>query len=361
MLRLVVPDSSGRFDDLIQQAPQPDFAQTAAWARLKSVSWRPRHYLFEQDGAPLIAITVWLRKPPFFPWWLAYAPRGPILLQESAASQLPRFWDELRSELGQLGAFALKVDPAWTESERAEAMKATGFRPVISDHPFGGTQPRATFRLDIAGSEDEVMAAFPKKTRYSIRYPAKNGVEFRLGSREDIPYLMEALQDTSRRKRFLERRAEYYTRLLEEMGEDASLMLGFYEGQVVAAGITVVCGRIAWAVYGGMVRQHARLRGYYGLNWERMRWAKSRGAEVFDFFGVPVDRSEGAPLYGLYQFKKSFGGELVEFIGEYELPIRPFPYWIWHRFSPWAMRIWRAISARLRGRDLGDSATMDKA
>ena len=36
------------------------------------------------------------------------------------------------------------------------------------------------------------------------------------------------------------------------------------------------------------------------------------------------DISEDNPLYGLYRFKKRFGGDFVEFVGEYELPIKPF-------------------------------------
>lgn len=359
MLRRIGLEDSSQFDHLIQESPEPDFAQTAAWADLKSVSWKPLHYLYEQDGKPVIAITVWLRKPPFFPYALAYAPRGPVLLAGETEQYLQPFLTELRQELRRQGAFGLKLDPAWTEQGRAAILEQFGFQKVISDHPFGGTQPRLTFRLDISEDEEALLASLPKKTRYSVRYPEKNGVEFRLGTKDDIPLLMEALRDTSRRKKFLERGPEYYERLLDSMGDQASLMLALHEGQVVAAGITIVAGRIGWAVYGGMVREFANLRGYYGLNWRRMLWAKSRGAEVFDFFGVPVDYSEDSPLYGLYQFKKSFGGELIEFVGEYELPLRAFPFWLWRRFSPWALKLWRRLSGLLRGRKYRETTEAD--
>lgn len=349
MLQLIGPEASGHFDHLIGNSPEPDFAQTTAWATLKSVSWRPKHYLYErQSGQPLIAITVWLRRPPLFPYALAYAPRGPILLSEQAESALPDFWPELKRELVNQRAFALKIDPAWSATSRAEQMQSVGFLPVKSDHPFGGTQPRRTIRQDISPDEEELLAIIPKKIRYNIRYPEKNGVEYRLGTKADIPGLMDVLRDTSRRKRFIERGSEYYERLLLAMGENASLILGYHEDKVVAAGVTIVCGKIAWAVYGGMLREYAHLRAYYGLNWQRMLWAKSRGATTFDFFGVPMNLSEQSPLYGLYTFKKSFGGDLVEFIGEYELPILRLPYWFWNRFSPLALRLVRKLTKWLR-------------
>lgn len=348
MLRLLKPEETGYFDTLIANSTGPEFAQTAAWARFKSQSWRPRHYLFEKEGEPVIAITVWLRKIPLLPYSLAYAPRGPVLLTAAGEAYLPEFWAAMKAEIHRQGAFALKIDPAWTDQLLAEQLKLLGFKPVHSDHPFGGVQPRFTFRLDISAEPDELLASFPKKLRYNIRYPEKQGVVYHRGTKEEVAALVAVLEDTSRRKKFLGRSADYFERLLDVMGDQAALIIGTKDGQVVAASITIVCGRQAWAVYGGMMREYSQLRAYYGLNWERMLWAKSKGATSFDFSGVPVDRSESSPLYGLYQFKKSFGGELVEFIGEYELPVRPFLYWCWRTFAPTLMRTMKWLVARRR-------------
>lgn len=348
MLRLIKPDEAGYFDTLIANADGPEFAQTTAWGRFKSESWRPMHYIFANEKQPQIAITVWLRKTPVLPYYLAYAPRGPILLSTEAEDSLPEFWGELQSELRQQGAFALKIDPAWTSELLAEQLQILGFKQIHTDHPFGGIQPKFTFRLDIAAEPDELLASIPKKIRYNIRYPERNGVVYHQGTVDEVPALMEVLKDTSRRKKFTGREAPYYKRLLEVMGDQAALIIGTKDGQVVAASITIVCGKQAWAVYGGMMRSHGRLRAYYGLNWQRMLWAKSKGATSFDFSGVPVDQSEESPLYGLYQFKRSFGGDLVEFIGEYELPLRPLLFWGWQTFGPWAMRILPRLSARSR-------------
>lgn len=356
MLKLIGPEAFGHFDNLIRQSPEPDFPQLTAWAKLKP-NWRPLHYLFTPgEGEPTIAITVWLRKPPLFPYALGYAPRGPVLLRRASERDLPAFWAELKRELLRHGAFALKIDPPWTDVARAEQLRTQGFRPVQSNQPFGGTQPRRTIRQDISAEEEELLAQIPKKIRYNIRYPEKNGVEYRQGGKADIPGLMAVLRDTSRRKKFIERGPGYYAKLLDALGDDASLILGYHDGQVVAAGVTIVCGQIAWAVYGGMLREQAALRPYYGLNWHRMLWAKSRGATVFDFFGVPMDLAEDSPLYGLYTFKKSFGGELVELIGEYELPLRPLPYWFWNHLAPVAMGLLKRLVKLVRRGHADDEA-----
>ena len=50
-----------------------------------------------------------------------------------------------------------------------------------------------------------------------------------------------------------------------------------------------------------------------------IRWALETGSEIYDFRGVSGDLTPENPLYGLYLFKKGFGGELVEFCGEFEM------------------------------------------
>ncbi len=58
----------------------------------------------------------------------------------------------------------------------------------------------------------------------------------------------------------------------------------------------------------------------YLLQWEAMRWAKSKGAEEYDLWGVPDEdeitlesqfesRQDG--LWGVYRFKRGFGGKIL--------------------------------------------------
>ena len=57
----------------------------------------------------------------------------------------------------------------------------------------------------------------------------------------------------------------------------------------------------------------------YLLQWEAIRWAKEKGCTQYDLWGVPdeddetleanfTDRNDG--LWGVYRFKRGFGGEV---------------------------------------------------
>ena len=46
-------------------------------------------------------------------------------------------------------------------------------------------------------------------------------------------------------------------------------------------------------------------------------------------YGISSDLTEKDPMYGVYEFKKKFGGRVVELIGEYDLKIDSFFYYIY--------------------------------
>ena len=46
----------------------------------------------------------------------------------------------------------------------------------------------------------------------------------------------------------------------------------------------------------------------------------------YNFYGITGDFSKDNPLYGLYLFKKSFGGHVVELLVEYDIVMSPFWY-----------------------------------
>ena len=57
-------------------------------------------------------------------------------------------------------------------------------------------------------------------------------------------------------------------------------------------------------------------------------WAVENKCHYYDLMGVPGNiEDENNPIYGLYRFKKGFGGEMWEFVGEFDMVYKPF--WNW--------------------------------
>ena len=64
----------------------------------------------------------------------------------------------------------------------------------------------------------------------------------------------------------------------------------------------------------------------YLLQWEGIKYAISKGKDIYDFRGVSGVLDENHPQYGLYRFKKGFDAEFTEFIGEIYLNFKPLVY-----------------------------------
>lgn len=61
----------------------------------------------------------------------------------------------------------------------------------------------------------------------------------------------------------------------------------------------------------------------YLMQWEMIRWALAGGCTVYDFGAVPHFLEPGHPAYGIYRFKKGFGGRVAEWAGEFDWVYRP--------------------------------------
>ncbi len=336
--RLITAAEAGRFDDFIRSAAGGHLFQSYMWGELKKTAWQPLRAVLEEEGRIAAAASILKRKIPLGQRTIFYLPRGPVPLDWNNATVLRELFSGIRNLAEEHRAVLIKIDPCLTEKQTAPAaaLSRIGFRPAPGEHDFGGLQPRYTFRLDLSGDPEEIMDRFPKKIRYKIRYGPARGLEFFSPGEEGLPEFIRLMEKTAKRGGFVGRKPDYYRRLFAILGPEGviRLTLGRFGGEVIVAGITFAFGGKAWAVYGSQSDRYRNLYAYHALIWERIRWAKSRGARWFDFYGVPGEVGEAHPLYGIYHFKKSFGGEFHAFIGEQDLALSRAYYWIWRRLFP---------------------------
>jgi lipid II:glycine glycyltransferase (peptidoglycan interpeptide bridge formation enzyme) len=88
-------------------------------------------------------------------------------------------------------------------------------------------------------------------------------------------------------------------------------------------------------LYGASTDEERNRMPTYLLQWEAMRWAKARGAEEYDLWGVPDEdeatleanfetRHDG--LWGVYRFKRGFGGKVNQAAGPLDTVYHPLLY-----------------------------------
>ncbi len=311
------------YEDFIKSSPKCHFMQSDAWARVKD-NWIHERAVVERDGDVRGYMSILIRKMPLG-GALMYSPRGPVC-DVHDRDTLKALMDEAERIAKKYNAYAFKLDPDVPSSDTAfaESMQSLGFKLNDTGKDFEGIQPRYVFRLHIEGkTADEVFGGFASKWRYNIRLAERSGVHITLGTRDDIEAFHAIMRETGDRDGFIIRTPDYFTKMFDELGEHLRLYLAHYNGQLIGGTIAIAYGDKVWYLYGASSNAHRNVMPNYLLQWAMIRWAVELGCRVYDFRGVSGDTSPENPLYGLFRFKKGFGGEFTEFVGELEKTYRP--------------------------------------
>ena len=115
-------------------------------------------------------------------------------------------------------------------------------------------------------------------------------------------------------------------RLENQLAKIKNLKKEHGEKALLGGILFLIYGNEVLSLYGGSLKNLMQFQSAYTLHFEGVKYAVEKGYDRYNFYGITGDFSTSNPLYGLYLFKKSFGGHVVELIGEFDLVISKFWY-----------------------------------
>lgn len=284
--------------------------QTSGWGVFKEAfGWQAVHVIAGEAGAQIL-----IRKLPLG-FSLAYIPKGPV------GQVQDMLWSEVETLSRTHRAVFLRVEPdSWQpdgESERPESFLA-GTHAV---------QPQRTILINLEGEEEALLARMKQKTRYNIRLAERRGVRVRPSDRVDLFYEMMTI--TGSRENFGVHSQAYYQKVYEIFHPIGAceLLVAEYEAELLAGLMVFQHQGRAWYFYGASTEAYRNLMPTYLLQWEAIRWARAKGCRTYDLWGVPdedetilenefTSRSDG--LWGVYRFKRGFGGRVTRSAGPWD-------------------------------------------
>lgn len=353
MIRQASNEEIAEWDELVLANPDGGHIyQSYEWGEFKSsFGWRPLRLIFEHDKSK-IAVQLIAKSVPGM-GTIYYCPKGPGLSSDTKSSQkvattikafTKQIADFLRAH--DSSAMLLKVEPEIEEG-------SFSFKQFGYDKAKGDLQFKATIIVDIDADEEALLAGFKQKTRYNIRLAEKRGVKVeRLPMDEagiDLMYrLMSATQD---RAGFFLRQKDYFAGYWEALWQAkmAQFFVARHEGEVLAGVYATIFGKRAYYKDGGSFPIKRNLMAPYLLQWEAMRWAKSRGASEYDMVAVPPKSELDNPNHhqaGLYSFKRMFSDDVTEFVGCWDLPLSS-KYRQWRKYEGLYNRLYARVKKNL--------------
>lgn len=99
-------------------------------------------------------------------------------------------------------------------------------------------------------------------------------------------------------------------------------------GEVITMGgiCFLIYGNEVLSLNGGTFEEFMSFQSAYTLHYEMVKYAADHGYQRYNFYGITGDFENKDSQYGLYVFKRGFGGEVGELIGEFDLVVSPFTY-----------------------------------
>jgi peptidoglycan pentaglycine glycine transferase (the first glycine) len=336
----------------IFQHPNAHLLQTGEWGELKSAfGWQPVRIITGNVGAQIL-----FRKLPLG-FTVGYIPKGPVYLDPlSAVNEL--FWKEVNIACRDNRAVFCKLELDFWDIEHLSLHRIHASLPkLVIRSPHAGLvgslfksnwvasthniQPPRSIAIDTKGNLDLILSRMKQKTRYNIRLAEKKDVIVRTW--DDIESFHKMMLATSLRDGFGIHSLEYYKRaydLLQPKGM-GEILVAEYEGKALAALFVARNGNRAYYLYGASTDEERNRMPTYLLQWEAMKWAKARGCKEYDLWGVPDEdeatleanfekRHDG--LWGVYRFKRGFGGEVKRAAQALDRVYNPLLYWAYLRF-----------------------------
>ena len=281
--------------------------------------------VFDQDKM-VSAYTVSFHHLPHTSYTIGTLLRGPRInaAMLSAVKKLAK----------QQNAIFIKFEPDGIHKK----ISASGQTSVVNSLPHFKDlhlSPKVAFYphsyiIDLTKSEDRLLAAMRPKTRYNTRVANRYGVKI---SHQNTPTAFQKYLDlifaTTVRQGFYLHDRQYHQdqwRLLKKTTLPR-LMLASYQNHTLSAFMLFICGDRAFYPYGGSSPVSRQVMAPTLLMWESIKFAKSVGCKTFDMWGsLGPEAKPKDPSFGFHRFKLGFGGQLVRFIGTYDLILNPNLY-----------------------------------
>ncbi len=277
-------------------------------------------------------------------------------------------------------------------------LKKLGYKNKGFNKSFVNEQPRFTFRLNIDKDFDEIYKNIHPTTRKILNKKNQYNLNVYIGDESDLNCFYDTMKDTAIRENLKLTPLSYYTNFykilnnhnmsdlyvvkvnindlketyknkienikkeiislsdskyknaekrkniehvlnkqIEKLNKELNEMEHIKNKEITLSSIiTVKYKDTVWTIHGGNSTLLRELNSNYLLYYTIIKDAYDQGYKKVDFFGTSgiANPDKNDPIYGIHLFKKRFGGEYTEFIGEYDLIVNPLLYFSYKKLLP---------------------------
>ena len=389
------------FDTFVKFHPLGSMFQMSGWSSVKR-EWKTLRLVGEADGKIMCAAQILIRTFPLGQK-LFYIPRGPLSINDEVEKD---FFEYIKETAKKQGAFCVKFDPNFVYRQfdhQGELINEntdiiSSYLKIDKDIVHKGfekslnvyAQPRYNA---IVVANDDMIELFSSSTKRNIKTALKKNVSADRYSFEKLESFAHLMDLTEQRKGVSLRNQEYFKRFFDAFEGDVHLFMASLNlkdslvecealiqslqkslekatvesnqvkqqrihleallreriflsdmkakyGDVADIGglLVLIYKDTCEFLYSGMNSEFSKLYPAYLMRLKAMEYAKSQGCIYLNFGGIPGTLDDG-----LWEFKRSFGAHVIEYVGEFDLIIRPMVYRLFEKVLPMAKKAMRRL------------------
>lgn len=283
------------------------------------------------------------------------------------------------------------VDNGYCNSDMVNNLKDLGYYHYGFNDGYQQLQPRFIFSLPLKNKTiEEIWNNFSKDTKRHINRTKREMLTLEEVTKDNIDDFCGIMEHTSKRRGFIDRPKSYYLKMLEAFGKNIKILSAVlytdnvlkslneeldkikidlkekedivfntgskkskdnlkqvkkeYEDKlssikeleeikekygkriVLASSMFIMYGKEVLYLFSGSYKEFMKYNAQYLIQWEMIKYAKDNNYERYNFYGIEGKFDDSN---GVYAFKKGFDGEVVEFIGEFDLVVNKLYYYIY--------------------------------
>jgi len=161
-------------------------------------------------------------------------------------------------------------------------------------------------------------------------YKTKIELESLENELEDLKLRMEEVGSKKSKDSYKQKKTEY-DNLNKKYNEFLELNKKYGKKIIMASSMFLLFGHEVLYLYSGSYDEFMRYNAQYLIQWEIIQYTVENKYDRYNFYGIEGNfNKENNDTYGIYEFKKGFDGHVVEFIGEFDLVINKFYYYLYN-------------------------------
>ena len=253
-----------------------------------------------------------------------YCPLGPIAKDKKA---LAKALNGLRQEAKKRKLDFVRIEPTLPDLTSDDLTKL-GLVKSRRD-----VQPPHTIVNDVSVDKDAIEAQLSQTARRYARKCTKAGITYRVSYEPtDVRYFIDLIHQVAQRTGMKPSDDLYFQQIAAFMfpKKSAGLLLAELDNQVIAAIIFYTDGQTMMYTHAANSTESRKYSPATGLGLFALEFAHDQGCRVFDWCGVAPAKDDHNPRWkswaGFTHFKLSFGGQRVDRLGTWELPVDRLRY-----------------------------------